>query len=213
MFWEPTSTVGNALPGPPVQNVADPCSFRVGHVKKVYPDPVASSPLAQMPERATVKIRLQAIGDDVSRISSRAATSIRRCPRPSPATIWAAGPPSSGPGPPPRPTSTRSQAPRFPVSPPGCGKAIRYQPSVTRPARRPPRIPSALSRAPDPSPRGCSGRDAEWQNDLVGRRGRRWCRTAFRAPVGRDPASAGDPAASPPPSPSGLVRRLSVSSK
>ena len=65
MFWEPTSTVGNALPGPTVQTITDACSFRVGHVKKVYPDPVASSPLAQMPERATVKIHLQAIGDDV----------------------------------------------------------------------------------------------------------------------------------------------------
>ena len=154
MFWEPTSTVGTPSRGRTVQNITDPCSFRVGHVKKVYPDPVASSPLAQMPERATVKIHLQAIGDDVLQDLVRAATSIRRCPRPSPATIWAAGPRSSGPGLPPRPTSIRSQAPRFRASPPGCGKAIRYRRSVMRAARRPRPIRSALSQAPDPPPRG-----------------------------------------------------------
>jgi hypothetical protein len=65
MFWQPTTIVANGLPGSPVQNIADPCSFNVSHVKKVYPDPSGSAALAQLPDRVTVKLHLQAIGDDV----------------------------------------------------------------------------------------------------------------------------------------------------
>jgi Cytochrome c554 and c-prime len=65
MFWQATTVLSNAVPGTMPQNVADPCSFSASHVKRIYPDPAASPPLAQIPDRVTVKMHLQAIGSDV----------------------------------------------------------------------------------------------------------------------------------------------------
>ncbi|HVT08420.1 MAG TPA: multiheme c-type cytochrome [Polyangia bacterium] len=65
MFWQPTTTVTNALPGTQPQNAADPCSYSVSHVKRVYPDPSASAPLSQVPDHVTIKVHLRAIGADV----------------------------------------------------------------------------------------------------------------------------------------------------
>jgi hypothetical protein len=67
MFWQPTTAVGDNIPGSAVQNIADPSSFTRTHVKKQYPDPDASpgATLPSMPDHVTVKVHLQAIGDDV----------------------------------------------------------------------------------------------------------------------------------------------------
>ncbi|HVY38860.1 MAG TPA: multiheme c-type cytochrome [Polyangia bacterium] len=65
MFWQPATTLTNALPGTLPPNVADPCSYSVSHVKRVYPDPASSPPLAQAPDRVTIQVHLRAIGADV----------------------------------------------------------------------------------------------------------------------------------------------------
>jgi hypothetical protein len=62
LFWEATTASGNAVPGPVVPNVTDPASFNRTHPKKQYP---ANAALPMTPDLVTVKIHLQAIGDDV----------------------------------------------------------------------------------------------------------------------------------------------------
>jgi len=62
MFWEAATATGNAVPGSVMQNVGDPASFNRSHPKKEYP---ATGALATMPDRVSVRIHLQAIGDDV----------------------------------------------------------------------------------------------------------------------------------------------------
>jgi len=62
MFWEPTTVVGNAVPGSVMQNINDPTSFNRSHPKKVYP---TTGALPTAPDHMTVKVHLQAIGDDV----------------------------------------------------------------------------------------------------------------------------------------------------
>jgi hypothetical protein len=62
MFWQATTTAGNAVPGSVIQNVNDPTSFNKSHPKKRYP---AAGMLPMTPDHITVKIHLQAIGDDV----------------------------------------------------------------------------------------------------------------------------------------------------
>jgi len=70
MFWQ-AATVAmptSQLLGSPVLSVSDPMSFSRNHHKKVYPDPGPSGTapgLAQLPDHVTVKVHLQAIGDDV----------------------------------------------------------------------------------------------------------------------------------------------------
>jgi len=63
MFWRAASVAGNALPGPVVQNVADPSSFARSHVKWLYPS--GGRTLSQIPTRITARVHLQAVGDDV----------------------------------------------------------------------------------------------------------------------------------------------------
>ena len=62
MFWQATTTSGNAVPGSVMQNVNDPMSFNRSHPRKQYPE---TGMLPMMPDRVTLKIHLQAIGDDV----------------------------------------------------------------------------------------------------------------------------------------------------
>ena len=62
MFWQAATTAGNAVPGSVIQNVNDPTSFNKSHPKKRYP---ATGMLPMTPDHITVKIHLQAIGDDV----------------------------------------------------------------------------------------------------------------------------------------------------
>ena len=62
MFWEPTIAVGNGVPGSVIQNINDPTSFNRSHPKKLYP---TTGTLPMAPDHVTVKVHLQAIGDDV----------------------------------------------------------------------------------------------------------------------------------------------------
>jgi len=63
MFWQ-ASAIGmdSAVPGSVIQNLMDPTSFNKSHPKKRYPD---SGALPKTPDHVTVKVHLQAIGDDV----------------------------------------------------------------------------------------------------------------------------------------------------
>jgi hypothetical protein len=62
LFWEAMTASGNAVPGSVIQNVTDPTSFNRTHPKKQYP---AEAALPMTPDHVTVKVHLQAIGDDV----------------------------------------------------------------------------------------------------------------------------------------------------
>ena len=62
LFWEAASATGNAVPGSVIQNVQDPTTFNKSHPKKQYP---ATGMLPMMPDKVSLKIHLQAIGDDV----------------------------------------------------------------------------------------------------------------------------------------------------
>jgi len=62
MFWQPTTVVGNNVPGSVKQVLADPTSFNRSHPRKEYP---STKMLDMMPTRVSLKIHLQAIGDDV----------------------------------------------------------------------------------------------------------------------------------------------------
>lgn len=63
MFWQAATAEGNALPGSVTQVVTDPTSYSRTHLLKIYPS--APAGFAQVPDRITMKIHLQAIGDDV----------------------------------------------------------------------------------------------------------------------------------------------------
>jgi hypothetical protein len=70
MFWQAATVTmpTSQLLGSPVLSVADPTSYSRNHHKKVYPDPgpMGTAPgLAQLPDHVTVKVHMQAIGDDV----------------------------------------------------------------------------------------------------------------------------------------------------
>jgi hypothetical protein len=60
MFWQ-AAKLGDdsAVPGSVIPNLNDPTSFNKSHPKKVYPA------LSMAPDHVTVKVHLQAIGDDV----------------------------------------------------------------------------------------------------------------------------------------------------
>jgi hypothetical protein len=62
MFWQPTTVTSNVLPGSVMQNLTDPTSFTRTHIRKSYP---ATGALSATPDRATVRVHLQAVGDDV----------------------------------------------------------------------------------------------------------------------------------------------------
>ena len=94
MFWQATTTSGNAVPGSVMQNVNDPTSFNRSHPRKQYPE---TGMLPMMPDRVTLKIHLQAIGDDV--LADLVAVGRSRSGDPaarSPATSWAGRRRSSG---------------------------------------------------------------------------------------------------------------------
>jgi hypothetical protein len=62
MFWQAAKLArSNQLPGLLIQNVSNPTSYQT-HFMHEFP---ASGTLAALPDRATVKVHLQAIGDDV----------------------------------------------------------------------------------------------------------------------------------------------------
>jgi hypothetical protein len=62
LFWEAARTTSNQLPAPQTANVMDPASF-IPHRQRAFPS--AAPGLAQAPDRITLKVHLQAIGDDV----------------------------------------------------------------------------------------------------------------------------------------------------
>jgi hypothetical protein len=66
MFWQAVTVAdpSGQLPGSILQVVSMPATFSKTHILKTYPGP-SSPPLAQMPDRITVAVHLQAIGDDV----------------------------------------------------------------------------------------------------------------------------------------------------
>jgi hypothetical protein len=63
MFWEAV-TLGDpaSVPGSVMQSINDPSSFNKSHPKKTYP---VDGALPMAPDHVTVKVHLQAIGDDV----------------------------------------------------------------------------------------------------------------------------------------------------
>ncbi len=63
LFWQATSVTSNQLPGALIQNVADPLSFAT-HLIRSYPSGAAAT-LPATPDQVTVRLHLQAIGDDV----------------------------------------------------------------------------------------------------------------------------------------------------
>ncbi len=62
MFWQPTTVLSNGLPGSVVQKLDDQSTFTRTHVRKSYP---ATGTLPALPDRVTVRLHLQAVGDDV----------------------------------------------------------------------------------------------------------------------------------------------------
>lgn len=62
MFWEAAQVTSNQLPAAVTANVNDPASF-IPHRQRAFPS--AGAGLAQTPDRITLKVHLQAIGDDV----------------------------------------------------------------------------------------------------------------------------------------------------
>jgi hypothetical protein len=63
LFWQAASVAENALPGAATANVADPKSF-AAHRQRTFPS-VAGKGLAAPPDRITLAVHLQAVGDDV----------------------------------------------------------------------------------------------------------------------------------------------------
>jgi hypothetical protein len=62
LFWEAARVTSNQLPAAQTANVMDPASF-IPHRQRTFP---SSGPgLAKTPDRITLKVHLQAIGDDV----------------------------------------------------------------------------------------------------------------------------------------------------
>lgn len=64
MFWEAADIVTNQLPGSIVVSLADPTSAARTHIRKVYPSAPGAG-LAQVPDSISVRVFIQAIGDDV----------------------------------------------------------------------------------------------------------------------------------------------------
>ena len=62
LFWQAASYTPAAVPGSVIQNLMMPDTFNKSHPKKMYPD---SGTLPMMPDRVSLKVHLQAIGDDV----------------------------------------------------------------------------------------------------------------------------------------------------
>jgi hypothetical protein len=63
LFWEATTVRGEAaVPGSVMQNIMMPETFNKSHPRKMYP---ATGMLPMMPDRVSLKVHLQAIGDDV----------------------------------------------------------------------------------------------------------------------------------------------------
>jgi hypothetical protein len=62
LFWEAASVMNNQLPASVTGNVNDPASF-AAHRQRTFPSGAAG--LAMTPERITLKVHFQAIGDDV----------------------------------------------------------------------------------------------------------------------------------------------------
>jgi len=63
MFWEATSYLTNALPGPVLPDVRDPTSLVRTHLKKTLP--AEPRTLSELPDRITLEVYLKAIGDEV----------------------------------------------------------------------------------------------------------------------------------------------------
>jgi Cytochrome c554 and c-prime len=63
MFWQAASLTDNQLPGALTASVTDPASF-MGHRQRTFPAAVGAG-LPTMPDRITLQVHLQAVGDDV----------------------------------------------------------------------------------------------------------------------------------------------------
>jgi hypothetical protein len=63
MFWQAATVVDNQLPGALTANITDPKSF-MSHRQRTFPS-VAGQGLSATPDRITLQVHLQAIGDDV----------------------------------------------------------------------------------------------------------------------------------------------------
>jgi cytochrome c554/c'-like protein len=63
MFWQAATETSNQLPGSVTANVTDPASF-TAHRQRLFPS-AAGATLAQTPDMITLKVHVQAIGDDV----------------------------------------------------------------------------------------------------------------------------------------------------
>jgi hypothetical protein len=63
LFWQAASVSSNQLPGSLTANVNDPLSF-MSHRQRTFPS-VAGQGLPSMPDRITLAVHLQAVGDDV----------------------------------------------------------------------------------------------------------------------------------------------------
>jgi hypothetical protein len=63
MFWQAGMAVGNNMPGSVMQVVSDPSSYSRTHLLRRYPS--APGGFSTAPDRITMKLHLQAIGDDV----------------------------------------------------------------------------------------------------------------------------------------------------
>ena len=62
MFWEAASLTSNAIPGPVTPVLIDQTTFTRSHLKRIYP---VSTALAGVPDRITLQVFLDAIGEDV----------------------------------------------------------------------------------------------------------------------------------------------------
>jgi Cytochrome c554 and c-prime len=62
MFWEAASLTSNAIPGPVTPLLTDQTTFTRSHLKRIYP---VSAPLIGVPDRITLQVFLDPIGEDV----------------------------------------------------------------------------------------------------------------------------------------------------
>jgi Cytochrome c554 and c-prime len=63
LFWQAARVTDDQLPGALSANVTDPASF-MGHRQRTFPAATGAG-LAKMPDRITLQLHLQAVGDDV----------------------------------------------------------------------------------------------------------------------------------------------------
>jgi hypothetical protein len=63
MFWQAASYRTNQLPGSVMPVVTDPTSFNKTHIKRIYPG--GTTTLSALPDRISIKVHIQPIGDDV----------------------------------------------------------------------------------------------------------------------------------------------------